>query len=222
METFFKNFFTHLYQLFLPRYLWVHVVAILGTYLIVMSGFDWWYFVTLDIGELYRYLFPGLLLGMFLPLVIPSLLVVISAISHRTSFKTIGLALLESAVVGWLLSAAYKAFTGRIQPPQNALVDTSHGFNFGFMRHGIFWGWPSSHTVVAFATMTTLYFLVPKRYTWLGVIGLLYALYVGIAVSIQIHWFSEFFAGALFGSLVGVVVSKSYRNKKAKDASLAG
>lgn len=195
----------------------MHGAAIVGTYLIVTSGFDWWYFVTLDldVSKFYWFVYSGLLLGMFLPLAIPLLLWVTSAISHRTSYKTFGLALLESAFVGWLLSIAYKAFTGRIQPPYNALVDTSHSFNFGFMRHGVFWGWPSSHTTVAFATMTTLYFLLPKRYKWLGVIGLLYALYVGIAASIQAHWFSDFFAGVLFGLLVGVVVSKLHRDKMA-------
>lgn len=217
MIHFFRIFLKHCYQLFLPQYLWVHGVAIIGTYIILMSGFDWWYFVTLnlDVSKFYWYVSLGLLLGMFLPLVIPFLLLVIGAISHRTSFKTMGLALLESAALGWLLSVVYKAFTGRIQPPYNVLVDTSHSFNFGFMKHGIFWGWPSSHTTVAFATMTTLYFLLPRRYMWLGVVGLLYALYIGITVSVQIHWFSEFFAGVFFGSLVGVVVSKSYRDKKA-------
>lgn len=179
-----------------------------------MSGFDWWYFVTLVLDDsFYWYVFSGLLLGMYLPLLMPFFLLITGAITHRASFKTIGLALLESAVAGWLLSAVYKALTGRIQPPHNALIDTSHSFNFGFMRHGIFWGWPSSHTTVAFATMTTLYFLLPKKYKWLGIIGFLYAFYVGVAVSIQAHWFSEFFAGMLFGPLVGVVVSKSYRDK---------
>lgn len=193
----------------------MHGVAIVGTYIIVMSGFDWWYFVTvdLDVGTFYWFVSAGLVLGMFLPLVLPLLLWVIGVISRRASFKTIGLALLESAAAGWLLSAVYKAFTGRIQSPHNALVDTSHQFNFGFMEHGVFWGWPSSHTTVAFATMTTLYFLVPKRYKWLGIIGLLYALYVGLTVSVQIHWFSEFFAGAFFGSLVGYVVSRNHSVK---------
>lgn len=31
----------------------------------------------------------------------------------------------------------------------------------------------------------------------------LYALYIGIGISIQIHWFSDFIAGALIGLVVG-------------------
>ena len=38
---------------------------------------------------------------------------------------------------------------------------------------------------------------------------LAYAFYVGIGVSATIHWFSEFAAGGIFGTLVGVVVGKS-------------
>lgn len=39
---------------------------------------------------------------------------------------------------------------------------------------------------------------------------LAYAFYVGIGVSATIHWFSEFVAGGIFGSLVGVVVAKKF------------
>lgn len=208
MKQFFHTFFSHLHQLFLTKYLWVHGVAIIGTYVIVMSGFDWWYFIFTRDSAVYQYLRPALGLGMIVPVILPFLFLFIYSVTKNKLLEKIGIVLLESAVLGWLLSATYKAFTGRIQPPHSTLVDTSHSFNFGFMEHGIFWGWPSSHTTVAFATMTALYFMLPKKYTWLGVIGLIYALYVGIAVSFQIHWFSEFFAGALFGALVGCVVGK--------------
>jgi hypothetical protein len=36
--------------------------------------------------------------------------------------------------------------------------------------------------------------------------ALLYAFYIGLAVSISIHWLSEFVAGAIIGSLIGRVV----------------
>ena len=42
-------------------------------------------------------------------------------------------------------------------------------------------------------------------------IALAYAFYIGIGVSVtSIHWFSEFVAGATIGSVIGVVVGKSY------------
>jgi membrane-associated phospholipid phosphatase len=208
MKSLITNFFIHTYHLFSKRYLWVHGMAILGTYVIVVSGFDWWYFVTVHDNVLYAYLRPALGLGMLVPLLMPMAALIVGAIIKKEKLVSTGFTLLESVILGWLLSAFYKAFTGRIQPPHSLLIDTSHQWNFGFMQHGIFWGWPSSHTTVAFATMVALYCMVPKKYKWVGIIGLLYALYVGIAVSFQIHWFSEFFAGAFFGSLVGYVVSR--------------
>jgi membrane-associated phospholipid phosphatase len=85
----------------------------------------------------------------------------------------------------------------------------SHFFRFGFLRGGVFWGWPSSHTTVAVAMAVAVYTLFPKQ-RWLGFVALLYAFYVGIGVSMTIHWFSDFVAGAIFGSVVGVVVGKCF------------
>jgi membrane-associated phospholipid phosphatase len=178
-----------------------------------MSGFDWWYFVTVHNNFLYTYLRPALFLGMLVPAFLPLGIIIIGAIRKKETLVRSGFVILEASILGWLLSALYKTFTGRIQPPHSLVVDTSHQFNFGFMEHGVFWGWPSSHTTVAFATMVALYCVLPKKYMWVGVVGLLYALYVGIAISFQIHWFSEFFAGAFFGSLVGYTVSRKHTVK---------
>jgi hypothetical protein len=56
----------------------------------------------------------------------------------------------------------------------------------------------------------TVWMLFPKnkiiRFT-----ALVYALYIGIGVSVtSIHWFSEFVAGAIIGSVIGIAVGKSY------------
>ena len=77
----------------------------------------------------------------------------------------------------------------------------------------MFWGWPSSHTTVAFAMALALWELYPEnRLIRYGAI--LYAFYVGIGVSITIHWFSEFVAGAIIGSVIGVVVGKSFLHRE--------
>jgi len=41
-------------------------------------------------------------------------------------------------------------------------------------------------------------------------VAILYAFYVGIGVSLTIHWFSDFAAGAIIGSVIGAVVGKSF------------
>jgi len=41
--------------------------------------------------------------------------------------------------------------------------------------------------------------------------ALAYAFYIGIAVSMTIHWFSDFVAGAIIGTVIGLVVGTSFR-----------
>ena len=129
-----------------------------------------------------------------------------------------GLAVGQSAILGLLISGFYKAFTGRIQPPghslmaisSNNLVDISRDFQFGFLRHGVYWGWPSTHATLAFAISAAFWTLFPENKI-IRFLALIYAFYVGIGVAItSIHWFSEFVAGAIIGSVIGITVGKSY------------
>jgi membrane-associated phospholipid phosphatase len=41
----------------------------------------------------------------------------------------------------------------------------------------MFWGWPSSHTTIAFATACALAGLFPKQ-RWLGFAAIVYAIYM--------------------------------------------
>jgi hypothetical protein len=43
--------------------------------------------------------------------------------------------------------------------------------------------------------------------------ALIYACYVGLSVSVSIHWLSEFVAGAIIGSVIGRVVGGSFRER---------
>jgi membrane-associated phospholipid phosphatase len=78
------------------------------------------------------------------------------------------------------------------------------------MKWGIFWGWPSSHTTTAFAMSTCLIAIYPQKKVLVS-LALLYAIYVGLSVSVSIHWLSEFVAGAIIGSVIGRVVGTSFR-----------
>jgi membrane-associated phospholipid phosphatase len=195
--------------------LW-HFSAIALTYIIVTSGFDWYYFTSTQIPVLRTFLFPAVRFGMILPGVVPLILLAIGVLRKALKIKNTAFALGQAAILGLAISSLYKAFTGRMPPPHffnhSAVVDTSHGFRFGFLRGGMFWGWPSSHTTVAFAMAVALWELYPEnkllRYT-----AILYAFYVGIGVSIRIHWFSEFVAGAIIGSVIGAVVGKSFHHR---------
>jgi len=188
--------------------LW-HVAAILLTLLLVMSGFDWKYFLSTRNPSLRAWTFPAVGLGMLLPTVVPLTLILYGILLRRRAVTMTGWAVGQAALIGLLVSSAYKAFTGRVPPGHGAGGDVSHVFRFGFLRGGMFWGWPSSHTTVAFAMAVALFTLLPRQ-RWLGVAAIVYALYIGLGVSMTIHWFSDFMAGAIIGAVIGVVAGKSF------------
>lgn len=188
--------------------LW-HAAAILLTAISVLSGFDWLYFRETRGHLLWSLMFPAAVIGMFLPAILPIALI-IGGLSQKDGkmFRT-GWAIGQAEFMGWLISSAYKAVTGRVHPAHVVGEDISRVFKFGFLRGGVFWGWPSSHTTVAFAMAATIFTLFPKQ-RWLGVTAFVYAFYIGLGVSVTIHWFSDFAAGAIIGTVIGTIVGRSF------------
>jgi membrane-associated phospholipid phosphatase len=80
----------------------------------------------------------------------------------------------------------------------------SREFHFGFLKGGVFYGWPSSHTTVAFAMAAAIRTLYPSSKV-VRCVALLFALYIGVGVSMTIHWFSDFVAGAIIGAAIGMM-----------------
>jgi membrane-associated phospholipid phosphatase len=136
-------------------------------------------------------------------------LLAIGSIGRRTTLTLAAWAVGQAEFIGALVAAAYKAITGRVHPSHGVGADISHIFQFGLLRGGVFWGWPSSHTTIAFAMAVTLSKLFPRQ-KWLGYVAITYALYIGLGVSMTIHWFSDFSAGAIIGTAIGAVVGKSF------------
>jgi membrane-associated phospholipid phosphatase len=191
------------------RLVW-HVIAILLTFILVMSGFDWRYSLATRNPALRSWMFPAVVIGGLLPLYLPLFLLALGAIARKARIILTGWAVGQAELLGALVAAAYKAFTGRAHPARVVGADISHVFRFGFLRGGVFWGWPSSHATLAFALAATVFTLCPKQ-RWPGLVAILYACYVGIGVSLTIHWFSDFVAGAIIGSVIGTVVGKSFQ-----------
>jgi len=190
-----------------------HLLAVALTYIIVTTDLDWIYFTHTRSLILREWLFPAVFIGGILPIIVPLSLLLLGWVKKSFQILNTGYALAQAAISGSLISSFYKAFTGRIHPPEimtvGQLTDTSQIFHFGFLREGIFWGWPSSHTTIAFAMAVTLCKLYPKNKV-LRVLAIAYAIYIGLGVSISIHWFSEAVAGAIIGSVIGTVVGGYY------------
>lgn len=153
-------------------------------------------------------MFPAVIAGQAVPMILPLFLLLLGIALENAKTTRAAWALGQAAFIGWFTSSCYKALTGRDPLPHGIGNDTSQVFRFGLLRHGIFWGWPSSHTAVAFAMAVTVLTLFPRK-RWLGAAAILYAIYIGVGVSITIHWFSDFAAGVLIGTAIGATVGKS-------------
>ena len=189
--------------------LW-QVIFISISYLSVNAGFDWLYYESTRGTTLQLLLFPVVSLGFFVLIFLPIIMYIYPKLKDNKRALNTAYAMVQAAILGLGISSLYKVFSGRVGPPHSlTMIDTSHLFRLGFLRGGAFQGWPSSHTSVAFAMSAALFTLYPKnKYIKYGIF--IYAFYIGIGVSVNIHWFSDFTAGAVLGTIIGLTVGKSF------------
>ncbi|SRR6266568_3001488 len=215
MRQFFLTLPRNILNCFTGRMIVCHFLAIIVSVAFVMSGFDWLYFTATRNPSLQTWMFLAVPVGGLLPIVLPLALLVSGWLLKNGTLHGTGWATGQAALIGSLISSAYKSITGRAHPVHTPGTDISRVFHFGVLRGGVFWGWPSSHTTIAFAVAGTIYKLFPEQ-RWLGIVCFTYALYVGTGVSISIHWFSDFAAGAIIGTVIGVVVGTSFQGSGIK------
>jgi len=213
MKYFLSSLPKNILKCFTGRNLVWQIIAIGTTYVLVVTNIDWYYFVHTRLITLIYIFSPAMILGGIIPIVIPPYTIIGGYLTKTNQVRILGWAIGQAAFIGFIISSFYKIFTGRIQP---SFFDTanniSKNFEFGFLRHGIFWGWPSSHTTIAFAMAFTLIYLFPKNKI-VKILSFLYAIYIGIGVSLSIHWLSDFVAGTIMGSVIGITVAFAYRKE---------
>ena len=223
-KKFFHNFLVNLKQVFVPRNLVWHVVAIAVTYISIIFGFDWKYYqFSSSHNVIFVIMSLATPLGFFVPVLLP-LTLLLNGWKNIKS-RVVAYMIIQAELLACLVSSLYKFFTGRAHPQliepnffdigtvvTNGTKNISQVFNFGFDRGGIVWGWPSTHTAVAFAMTLAVITLCAenKKMRWV----LVYAFYVGLGVSMSIHWFSDFLAGAILGGLIGIIVGRNFRTYK--------
>jgi membrane-associated phospholipid phosphatase len=216
MDDLTRDFFStlpgNILRSFRGRNLLWHFLAVAATLLIVTSGFDWMYFKATR--PVARYLFPAVKLGWLVPVLFPVVSHMIGTIRKDPRPICSAYSAAQAAVIGLLISSFYKAFTGRpgLRYSVCTMIDTSREFRFGFLRGGVFFGWPSSHTTVAFALAASVWTFYPGNRA-VRFVALLYALYVGVGVSMTIHWFSDVVAGAIIGVVIGTTVGSFFRER---------
>ncbi len=197
----------------------LHVMAVGVTYLIVTTEMDWNYSrSSMDHLYLQPFFFPAVFLGGLLPIAVPIVLYRYGKKKNNVRTINASYAVAQAAIISLVVSSLYKAFTGRLPPEMFDDLSAStikSGFQFGFMRGGIFNGWPSGHTTTAFATAVCLMILYPDKKR-IGYLTLAYAFYVGLGISTNIHWFSDFVAGIFVGIAIGLTVGKSFWRRYCK------
>jgi membrane-associated phospholipid phosphatase len=218
MKPLFYKFGKNIIDSFRGYNLIFHLLAIAGTYIIVVSGFDWKYFQFFRGSNLSYILFSAAAIGGIAPVLVPIAIIIFGKIHRKFELLNTGYALGQAAILGLLISSFYKMFTGRVHPDliyQASSFDISGIFQFGLFDGGIFWGWPSSHATIAFAMAFALWTLYSKNKI-VKTLALIYAFYIGIGISMTIHWFSDFVAGAIIGTVIGTVVGRAFKTKEMK------
>lgn len=158
--------------------------------------------------------YPPLLLGSIAPLVLPAGLY---WLPDDPGLAGAGAAGMQAVGIAFLYKNILKAVTGRL-PPESDHPDPesrAHGFRFGFLRGGLFNGWPSGHMMVNSSLAASLAAYRPDL-AWLRWSALAYAAAVGAAVTWgaqgDIHWISDTVAGGLMGGVIGWTVGAGFRN----------
>ena len=218
----------NLAAVFSPWNLVWHGLAIVLTYILVTTGFDWFYNLHLRDTVLYPLFMSAAVVGGLVPILLPLGLLITGWVRKNPNVLNTGFALGQAAILGSFISSLLKAVTGRAHPElvaKNVLdigtiflkgtEDISRQFQFGFLHGGIFWGWPSSHTTIAFAMAVTFFILYKNKSA--RVWALAYAFYIGLGIAATIHWFSDFAAGAIIGTLIGMVVGRTFESRSYLD-----
>ncbi|HTR80167.1 MAG TPA: phosphatase PAP2 family protein [Bacteroidota bacterium] len=215
----FGNFGNNILDSFRGNNVYFHLSAVAATAALVSSGADYsvehYFNQHQEFGPWAR---PVVWSGQFLPFIAGGSLFAYAKIKNDDKVLGASYAVMEASVIEFLYNSTLKAITGRPNPNWRQVSDMdslSKTFRLGFLRGGIFWGWPSGHTAATMAVVSALTSYYPNN-TWLkiGGFGLVAYTMFGVAANNRggMHWLSDAVAGALMSYAVGSTVGKYYRN----------
>ena len=158
---------------------------------------------------------PGMVMGTFFPVLVPGYLYFIS---DNKSLNNTGAVAVQATAVAFLYNNILKAISGRAHPDaEDNTGERSRDFKWGFGRRGVFYGWPSGHSMTnaAMAMSIASY----NRDNPLVVAGCsLYAGYIATSMVLgakgEAHWFSDAVAGTLMGASIGWYIGSVFHKDK--------
>lgn len=216
----FGNFGNNIVNSFKGDNLYYHLAGVASTVLIVTTNTDYhvhkFFYEHEGFGEAAM---PIIRAGMFIPFVTGGSLFVYGKFGKDDRAVAASFAVLQSSLIAFLYNSLLKAVTGRPNPDwqhYSDMKELSKTFRFGFMRGGIFWGWPSGHTSSAMAVVSSLTSFYSDK-TWLKIAGYSLVAYMMYGVTSLhrggMHWFSDAVAAAFMSYAIGSTVGKYYRSK---------
>ncbi len=200
--------------------LYLHLAGVASTLLIVSTSTDYYvHKFFYDHEEYGEAALPIIRAGMFIPFVTGGSLYAYGKFGKDDRAVAASFAVLQSSLVAFLYNSLLKAVTGRPNPDwqhHTDMKELSKTFRFGFMRGGIFWGWPSGHTSSAMAVVSALTTFYSEK-TWLKIAGYSVVAYMMYGVTSLhrggMHWFSDAVAAAFLSYAIGSTIGKYYRDK---------
>ena len=190
----------------------------LVTPLSIGSGFDlYWRNIGYNNTSLSNAALVVLYSGFTIPAVTPLILYAAGTNKQNEKLQITALALTQTLFITLMLQSPMKMITGREGPGivdnpahTRGLPEDDHSRKFNWFNLDFINGWPSGHTANAFSAAATIAEIY-KENLWLKIGVYSYAALTGLGVSLNVHWASEVFAGALIGYAVGKTVGKSFR-----------
>ncbi|MFZ2887308.1 MAG: phosphatase PAP2 family protein [Minisyncoccia bacterium] len=215
VRDFFEGTLRNLLSIYTGINLAWHLLAALFTAGLVLSGADWRFFEATRFDALTPIILIAGIGGFFTPVIIPVGLYVYGEFRRNRHLVQMGAAAGQASVLAYFVTIIYKAFTGRTEPEfltHYITADYSRDFNFGIIEHGVFWGWPSSHTAVAFAGALTIALMTRNQSLRIAVLS--GAVFIAFGAAVGFHWISDVVAGVILGCVVGVVVARYFSKKQ--------
>ncbi len=225
----FGNIGNNVLNSFKGNNLYLHLAGIASTVLIVTTNTDYhvhkFFYDKPEYGDAAM---PIIRAGMFIPFVTGGSLYAYGKLGKDDRAVAASFAVLQSSLVAFLYNSLLKAVTGRPNPDwqhHTDMKELSKTFRFGFMRGGIYWGWPSGHTSSAMAVVSALTSFYSEK-TWLKIAGYSVVAYMMYGVSSLhrggMHWFSDAVAAAFMSYAIGSTIGKYYRDQFKSDPSSGG
>lgn len=215
----FGNFGNNILDSFKGKNIYFHLAGIAATCLLVTGDVDYHVEKFFNEHEEYgQHATPILVTGTILPFAVGGILFMYAKGDNNNETLGASFAVLQASLIEFLYNSTLKAITGRPNPhwqDNSDMNSLSKTFRFGFLRGGLFWGWPSGHTSTTMAVVSALTNYYPDK-TWLKIAGYSWVAYTMFGVSSinrgGMHWFSDAVAGALMAYAVGSTVGKYYRS----------